>query len=311
MALTADQVRERVAYIGGSDAAGVLGLSRWTTPLQVWAEKTGEIEPKDLSGLLPIEVGNELEDLVCKLWSKRTGKKLRRVNETQVHANYPFIRCNIDRRVVGEETIFEAKTASAWKAKEWEGEDIPGEYILQCQHNMAVTGAAKCWIAVLIGGNVDFKYKLIERDPILIAEMVRREADFWLKYVVPKVMPGFITRNDGDILFKLFPHGDEGEPAILDDKANALIEALTAMGEDKNNIEGQIEKARNELKAMLGDKTFGVTDRFKVSWKVQITNRLDGDKIKEKHPKIAAECMKKSESRVLRYAILKRATVKA
>ena len=40
---------ERSEYIGGSDIASVMGLSRWKTPLQLWAEKTGNIPQEDLS----------------------------------------------------------------------------------------------------------------------------------------------------------------------------------------------------------------------------------------------------------------------
>ena len=37
--------------------------------------------------------------------------------------------------------------------KEWEDEEVPAAYLLQCQHYMAVTGYEAWWIAVLIGGN--------------------------------------------------------------------------------------------------------------------------------------------------------------
>lgn len=306
MALTKEQIKERFGYIGGSDAAAVLGLSRWKTPLEVWAEKTGQVEPKDLSDSIPIEVGNELEDLVCKMWTKRTGKALRRVNETLVHPNYPYIRGRIDRRVVGEDTIFEAKTASAWKAKEWEGEEIPQEYIIQCQHYMAITGAAKCEIAVLIGGNAAFVYKTIPRDAKIIAELVHREAEFWVKYVEPKVMPMIVTKNDSDILFELFPEGDDGEPVQLDDTANALIEGWEAMKQDLMNIKGQVDRQGNEIRALLKDKTVGVTDKYRVSWKNQITRRLDTDKLKDEQPEIVEKYSKVSKSRVLRIAALKR-----
>ena len=53
--------------------------------------------------------------------------------------------------------IFEAKTATAYKAGEWE-DTIPDEYQLQIQHYMAVTGYRGAYIAVLIGGNT-FRWK--------------------------------------------------------------------------------------------------------------------------------------------------------
>ena len=39
---TKDVKENRHLYIGGSDIAKVMGLSRWGTPLSLWAEKTGK-----------------------------------------------------------------------------------------------------------------------------------------------------------------------------------------------------------------------------------------------------------------------------
>ena len=38
---------ERNKTIGGSDAAGIVGLSRWASPFSVWAEKTGRMPEKE------------------------------------------------------------------------------------------------------------------------------------------------------------------------------------------------------------------------------------------------------------------------
>ena len=56
-----DVKTNRHEYIGGSDIAKVMGLSRWGTPLSLWAEKTGKIPAKDLSDN---EVVNKLYELV-------------------------------------------------------------------------------------------------------------------------------------------------------------------------------------------------------------------------------------------------------
>ena len=56
---------ERRKYIGGSDIASVMMMSRWKTPLTLWLEKTGEIEPDDLSDNEAVQLGVELEDFVA------------------------------------------------------------------------------------------------------------------------------------------------------------------------------------------------------------------------------------------------------
>jgi len=149
---------DRTKFIGGSDIAAVMGMSRWVTPLQLWSEKTGKIEPKDLSDNEAVEMGTELEETVARIFTKRTGKKVRRAPKNYTHPDNDFIRCQVDRLVEGTDELLECKTASAWKEKEWEGEEIPAEYILQVQWQLGITGRKVGHIAVLIGGQ-KFLYK--------------------------------------------------------------------------------------------------------------------------------------------------------
>lgn len=303
--LTAEQVAERTKYIGASDAAAVLGLSRWKTPLQVWAEKTGAVAPEDLSDKLPIEVGNELEELVAKLYAKRTGKKVARVNETQFHPNYPFIAANLDRRIVGEKAILECKTASAWKAKEWEGEDVPQEYVIQALHQLGVTGADRCDVAVLIGGNQDFRIKSVYRDEAAIGEIFHKEADFWTRFVEPKVMPQTVTADDSGILGKLFPNGQEVEAVDLGQTAAEIAAGIAALESQKDAIEAAIEKEKNGLRLALGTNAVGVAGSYRVTWKNQETTRLDVGAVKENHPELWTKYATTKKGRVFRITEIK------
>src|ERR1051326_1911905 len=196
MPLTEEQRAERQGYIGGTDAAAVLGLSRYKTPLGLWSEKTGAIVPaakKD--GELPIWIGNRLEDVIAERFTFETGIKVQRVKEVQVHPRFPFLRAQIDRRLVGSNEILECKTASAFKAGEWDGEDLPSEYILQGLHQLMVTGAERCHLACLIGGNVDFVRKVVERDEQMIADLEAKEVEFWNRYVQGREMPKVIAHD--------------------------------------------------------------------------------------------------------------------
>lgn len=303
--ITEAQRNERIKYIGSSDAAGVLGLSRWTSPLKVWATKTGQLPAEDLSDRLAIEVGNELEDLCAKLFERRTGKKVHRVQETIYHKEHNFIAANLDRRVVGEDALLECKTAGAWAAREWAGEEIPQEVIVQVLHQLAVTGKKIGYACVLIGGNQQFKWKQIHRDEKLIADLIRQEVNFWNEFILKKEMPLSIKKNDADTLYALFPVGEEDKRLELDDNANIAADTLEAYKADKKVLEGNIDRLENELKVMLKDASVGLTDRWKISWKNQITQRLDSGKLREDEPQTWAEFAKTIESRVLRVSAIK------
>jgi predicted phage-related endonuclease len=229
---------------------------------------------------------------------EETNKKVHRVNETIFHSKYPFLGANIDRRVVGEESILECKTTSAWKYKEWEGEDIPIEYICQVMHYLAVTGAKKGYVACLIG-NHKFVWKEILRDEDMIKDMVKKEVAFWNNFVVPKVMPGTILANDSDTLNKLFPV-KQGKEIVLTDDTNKIIESIEAMETDTKSLEKQIEQQKNELKAMLGENEVGKTGNYKVTWRLQTTRRLSIDILRQDMPEVYEKYSRPSETRVLR-----------
>jgi len=298
-------MQDRKKYIGGSDCAGILGLSRWTSPLQIWGEKTGNIKPKDIADKIYVKLGNKLEDIVADFFTEKTGKKVRRCNDTIFHSKYNFIGANIDRRVVGEDTILECKTCSAWKSKEWEGEEIPQEYILQVLHYLAVTGADKAYIAVLIG-NQKFVYKEIKRDEKIIYDIIKKEVYFWQNFVEKNEMPMQVTKNDADALYELFPLAEPDSEIELSDSAAQLFETRQSLLADKKHIAGLLDKMDNEIKALLKDKEVGRVGNWIATWKAQISKRLDTKAVREKHPDICDKFLKETKSRVLRVREIKK-----
>lgn len=287
---------DRSTFIGGSDAAAVLGMSRWKTPLSVWAEKTGQVEPEDISDRLPVKLGLKLEQTVADLFMEDTGKKVHRVNEMRFHKDHPFLGATLDRRVVGENAILECKTTSAWKAKEWDKEEIPQEYIVQVLHYLAVTGAEKAYVAVLVG-NQDFKWKTIERDNNVLKDLIDREVSFWNDFVVPKIMPMGITSYDRGALEALFPQAEEGKTLVLDKEADLLAQTIKQMEGECAGIEKNIELHKNRLRGLLGDASLGESTAFKVFWSNFTQQRFDTQSFKKAEPELYKKYLKESVTR--------------
>ena len=146
-----DWLEHRKAGIGGSDAAVVCGISRYKSPVELWMEKTHQMPAQEAGEAA--YWGTQLEGLVRAEFTKRTGIEVEHRMELLRSDEHPFMQANLDGTCVHPELgpcIFEAKTASAFKAGEWE-DGIPDEYFLQVQHYMAVTGYGGCYIAALIG----------------------------------------------------------------------------------------------------------------------------------------------------------------
>ena len=105
--------------IGGSDAAKVLGLSKWGGPLTVFLDKTGRLPMEDDEPSEAAYWGTTLEDVVAREFSKRTGLRVQRRNAMFHHPDHPWMIANVDRVIVGSNRGLECKTVSAFKADEW------------------------------------------------------------------------------------------------------------------------------------------------------------------------------------------------
>ena len=159
--------------IGGSDVAGILGISNWASPLSIYLYKIGEspIEDDENEAMY---WGLKLEDVIAQEYSNVSHKKIRRCNRMIVHPEHDFLLANIDRDVVGENAGLEVKMCSDYVKDEWKCEgfstdlkrlrlvDIPMKYLCQCLHYMECTGCDRWYIAVLIGGN-KFRWGVLER----------------------------------------------------------------------------------------------------------------------------------------------------
>ena len=170
-------LNDRLKGIGGSDAGAVLGLNPYKSSYTLWAEKTGRI-----SSYVPdneaMRQGRDLEDYVAKRFEEETGKKVRRSGFSYQSQKYPFMLANVDRLVVGEDAGLECKTTSVLTKTKYDKGDIPASYYAQCMHYMAVTGASKWYIAVLIL-NKGFYWYSIERNEEEIQNLIAAESDFW------------------------------------------------------------------------------------------------------------------------------------
>ena len=124
--------------IGGSDAAGIVGLSKWASPFSVWADKTGRAAEKEDTEAM--RQGRDLEDYVARRWMEETGKRVYRLPAMLYHPKYPFAHADVDRMVMGENAGLECKTTFSLDLKQFNGVEFPVQYYAQCIHYLAVTG---------------------------------------------------------------------------------------------------------------------------------------------------------------------------
>jgi putative phage-type endonuclease len=274
-------LNDRSKFIGGSDIAAVMGVSRWQTPLSLWAEKTGKVPPKEMSEAM--ELGTELEDFVARKFSRKTGLKVRKDSKTYEHPNYPYLVAHIDRRVVGTDEILEVKTCGAWKAKEWEGEEIPVEYVLQCNFYLGILAKEKCWLAILVGGQ-KFLVKHVSFDEELFRKQVEAAINFW-EDCIQKDQPPLAIAADNELLVEMFP---EAGPALLEIEdpekqadIDIAIERRFELLKEQEAIKEEKETIEAKLKQIVKDNSGIKTARYELAWPSNVVMLADPEKLKE------------------------------
>ena len=251
--------------IGGSDAGVIMGLNSYKSPFQLWMEKTGQIQPEDLSDNEYVYWGTVLEDAVARRFSELTGKNVAHRGTLQSE-EYPFMLANVDRMVVGEDAGLECKTANAFSSKKWDGDEIPDSYYCQCLHYMAVTGCQKWYIAVLVGGN-HFIWKEIKRNEEDIQALIKAESEFWDKVQKKEMPPVDWTVSCADALKEKFH--DNGEEMELPDEAGEILKELDKCQDAEKVLKQEIQLQKNKICAILGDFQVGKIGDRKVLWKSQ------------------------------------------
>ncbi|MGN0679869.1 MAG: YqaJ viral recombinase family protein [Oscillospiraceae bacterium] len=281
--------------IGGSDAAVVCGISRYKSPFELWLEKTGE-QPNREAGE-PAYWGTLLEPVVRNEFEKRTGIEVSTTKKLLQSEEHPFMLANLDGICEHPELgtcVFEAKTASAFKAAEWDN-TIPDEYMLQIQHYMAVTGYKGAFIAVLIGGN-SFKWKFVERDEELISMLIRCEERFWNN--VQDGTPPPIDSSEATARFLADKFAEcKGETITLPNSAIEIIRRYDTVSAKLDELTEEKRLAENLLKEMLGNNECGTIENSIVTWKSVSQERLDSKKLKTEHPALYKEYATKTTYR--------------
>ncbi len=251
----------RSKTIGGSDAAAVVGLNAFVSPYALWAEKTGKVA--GFAGNLATEVGTFMEDFIARKFAAETGKKVRRCNNIIYNPLYPWAHVNIDRDIVGEDAGLECKYTDSINLKKYKGGEYPTNFYAQCVHSMAITGAKRWFLAVLIG-NKDFKWFCIERDEDEINVLMEAEGEFYAHVKNNTPPPADGSDSTSDTISTLFPDSNGETVDIF--AYDAILSQYTAISKQIKELDNLKNEAANKLKSFLGEASRGESDRFKVTW---------------------------------------------
>lgn len=326
---------DRTTYLGSSDIAAIMGISKWKTPLQCYLAKINGEAPVTASKKALFARGKRWEpiaaDMLLDDLEDRYGKrpKVLARNQRYIDPEHSFLAAEIDLEleIDGEEVNAEIKTVDVRAAGDWGDvedaadeefeagasgltDDIPIYYTAQTMYGLMVRPTRKrCIVGALFGADRVAAYE-VKRDDETIAAMRAKAVDFWLNHVVPQIPPAPVNMDDMMLLFARA----KGRPVDLDTAAAELVENLRVIRgriktykQDEKDVAFQIaeyvrkqwglatESEPTEDKALL---MFG--GHKLATWNAQSRTTLDSKKLLEVHPELVGKFDKTSHFRVMR-----------
>lgn len=282
--MDAQLLEERRKGLGGSDCAAILGISKWKTPLNIYQDKRREGVPIEENEAM--FWGTTLEPIIRQRYSDVTGREVLLPKGIIFSAKYPFMLANIDGFTPCKRGV-EIKTARY--AYDWgeEGTDeIPVDYMAQCQHYMIVTGLEVFDVPVLISGS-DFRIYTVEADKELQEMIIEKEAAFW-KQVEEGIPPEPISLAEINAVYNQVNKGE----AVASNQALLNIEELIQTKLAIKNLTENAERIELLIKQEIKGAELLTTIDGKVlaTWKQsKAAERIDSKRLKAEKPEIFSQ----------------------
>lgn len=256
----------RRTYIGGSDAAAIVGLGKWASPYSVWLEKTGQAPERDEPSER-MRWGTLLESPVAEEWARREGvarlipgRFQRMTSPSYVGGHADFLA---DHPADGR-CLVEVKVSD--RPSEWEDDtSVPAQYYLQVQHYLMVYGLEVGYLVVLLRGSELRSFRVLA-DPKVHTGLLEAYAAFWRL-----VEGGGIPEPDGheataQAIKARFPSDDGSE--VVGTAVDALaVDRLLEARRVRKEAEAEETAASNVVKDRMGTSTRMLVPGVSVSWK--------------------------------------------
>jgi putative phage-type endonuclease len=276
---TPEWLKERMKYLGASDAPVCLGFSRWRSPVDVYLSK---VEEQKLEETPAMHRGTVLEGVVAKAYANLLKVELED-SKFMVHPTLEWMAATPDRFVKGQKKLVQIKTSNLFMRDEWGEEgtnDIPEYHYIQVSHEMAVADCDEVDVVVLFADEetfavlvymlehgvsedllatyveqMDLRIYTVQRDLNFEADLIEAEKEFWFKYVVAKVVPPDLTKVK-----------DSGEIRKATEEEEALIAEYKEQWLIHERSEKLLELKKARAKELIGEDKGIEGPEGKLSW---------------------------------------------
>lgn len=257
--------------IGASEAAALLGVSPWASPLSVYAEKIDDEPPLD-DDAEHLRWGRLLEDPILDEFEHRTGLDVRARQLCVENTDRPWMRATLDG--LTDAGLVEVKVSGDHQP--WD--EPPLHYQAQVAWQLAVTGLGRGWLVALFNARRLEIYP-IDADDDVTADLHEVADEFWARVADRRPPPADGHPATGPTLARLYPGDPDHEPVVVPE---ALAAEVKAARDAVKVAEDAKRAAENALKAALGDATEavitdGVDTAVVATWRPQTRRTWNTD----------------------------------
>jgi len=284
---------DRKQGIGGSDVAAIMRLSPWSTPLDIYKDKTSaELNCEELGE--DLKRGIRVEKYILQEYSERSEVQLNTNVPTIIDPQYPFMRANIDARRLDGNVIIEAKSTKA-PISSWE-KGIPEYYKTQVAYYAMLADADYVEIPVLFSGwtYACFTYW---RDETFEAEIKTSVINFWENHIVKNIPP---QPTSSEELMIAYPKLEE-KTITADNDMREKVYQLQEASEQRKALEKQEKKLKTEIQCFMGDAGLLDAGFCKLALKERNATRFDTTSFKESKPELYQQYLNDSSYRTLQF----------
>lgn len=290
-------LEERKKALGGSDMGAVLGLNQYRSAVNVWADKLGLIQ--DVEDNEAMRIGRDLEDYVARRFAEASGKKVQAYNYL-LRDNSNHLSANIDRRVVGERSGLECKTASALSESKYKGGMFPASYYAQCCTYLAVTGWTRWYLCAVVLGRGVYCYlmttladdvcpewceSMVYVSPEELQAVRDTAREWWETHIVGGQMPATDgSKSTTETLGELYQGGNKDVCDLTSMVPD--VAAYLALKEQAKAIDAQADAIKQSIMATMGDRSKTICPGYSVSWTPQNRTSFDRKRLAKEHPEI-------------------------
>jgi predicted phage-related endonuclease len=251
----------------------------------VYLEKIGQTERKDISHIEAVQWGLKLQDVIGREASARLKMELKEADYELYHPEHNWMASHFDFISADGTTLVEVKNYNQSKRNQFDAETglMPAADRAQVVHEATVHRVQRCILAVLFGGQelvlIDKEVSDDEKD-----SLIRTEAELW-GAIQAKQPP---EPTSVDAAKKLFPVST-AKSSIADSIVERQCADLAAIKEQISKLEARETKLQADIQKMMRDSEALVTfdGRVLATWKsAKSSKRFDPNLLQSEMPEV-------------------------